>query len=230
MLWCEQPPHAYNSGYPLSFLTLFFANRSELRGWTSCIRASSFSTSARSSRNSSRAACASCRSTRKSCRSTPRSTSSARKQPIGLILSGGPKSVSEQDAPKCDPKVFEMGLPTLGHLLRHAADDGHAGRASRAVAASRVRLRRGHGGQRRQSAPVSRAAGRSAGLGEPRRFRRRRATGLRGRRHERQCTGRRDGGARARLLRAAVPSGSRAHRTRQGNPAELRLRRLRLHG
>ena len=36
------------------------------------------------------------------------------KQPIGLILSGGPKSVSEQDAPKCDPKVFELGLPTLG--------------------------------------------------------------------------------------------------------------------
>jgi GMP synthase (glutamine-hydrolysing) len=36
------------------------------------------------------------------------------KQPMGLILSGGPKSVSEQDAPKCHPKVFELGLPTLG--------------------------------------------------------------------------------------------------------------------
>jgi GMP synthase (glutamine-hydrolysing) len=36
------------------------------------------------------------------------------KQPIGLILSGGPKSVSEDDAPKCDPRVFELGLPTLG--------------------------------------------------------------------------------------------------------------------
>ncbi len=37
-----------------------------------------------------------------------------RKQPVGLILSGGPKSVSEIDAPKCDPRVLELGLPTLG--------------------------------------------------------------------------------------------------------------------
>jgi GMP synthase (glutamine-hydrolysing) len=36
------------------------------------------------------------------------------KSPVGLILSGGPKSVSELDAPKCDPRVLEMGLPTLG--------------------------------------------------------------------------------------------------------------------
>jgi len=36
------------------------------------------------------------------------------KRPVGLILSGGPKSVSEDDAPKCDPRVLELGLPTLG--------------------------------------------------------------------------------------------------------------------
>jgi GMP synthase (glutamine-hydrolysing) len=36
------------------------------------------------------------------------------KRPVGLILSGGPKSVSESDAPKCDPRVLELGLPTLG--------------------------------------------------------------------------------------------------------------------
>ena len=36
------------------------------------------------------------------------------KKPVGLILSGGPKSVSERDAPKCHPAVLEMGLPTLG--------------------------------------------------------------------------------------------------------------------
>ena len=36
------------------------------------------------------------------------------KQPVGLILSGGPKSVSEADAPKCDPRVLDLGLPTLG--------------------------------------------------------------------------------------------------------------------
>ncbi|MGE3277829.1 MAG: glutamine-hydrolyzing GMP synthase [Vicinamibacterales bacterium] len=36
------------------------------------------------------------------------------KAPVGIILSGGPKSVSEPDAPKCDPGVLELGLPTLG--------------------------------------------------------------------------------------------------------------------
>jgi GMP synthase (glutamine-hydrolysing) len=36
------------------------------------------------------------------------------KHPVGLILSGGPKSVSESDAPKCDPDVLSLGLPTLG--------------------------------------------------------------------------------------------------------------------
>jgi GMP synthase (glutamine-hydrolysing) len=38
----------------------------------------------------------------------------ASKRPVGLILSGGPKSVSEADAPRCDPRVLQMGLPTLG--------------------------------------------------------------------------------------------------------------------
>jgi GMP synthase (glutamine-hydrolysing) len=34
--------------------------------------------------------------------------------PKGLIFSGGPASVYEQGAPKCDPKLFELGLPILG--------------------------------------------------------------------------------------------------------------------
>jgi GMP synthase (glutamine-hydrolysing) len=34
--------------------------------------------------------------------------------PKGIILSGSPYSVYEANAPKCDPKIFDLGIPVLG--------------------------------------------------------------------------------------------------------------------
>jgi GMP synthase (glutamine-hydrolysing) len=61
--------------------------------------------------------------------------------PAGLVLSGGPSSVLDEDAPNLDPSVLDLGLPTLGicyglQLLAHRlggrverADDREYGRA-----------------------------------------------------------------------------------------------------
>ena len=38
----------------------------------------------------------------------------AKRQPAGIILSGGPKSVSEEGAPRCDRAVLSSGVPVLG--------------------------------------------------------------------------------------------------------------------
>ena len=34
--------------------------------------------------------------------------------PIGIIFTGGPNSVYDEKSPKCDPKLFELGIPVLG--------------------------------------------------------------------------------------------------------------------
>mgnify|MGYP001942995947 FL=1 len=34
--------------------------------------------------------------------------------PKGIVFSGGPKSVYDPDAPRCDSKIFDLGIPILG--------------------------------------------------------------------------------------------------------------------
>ena len=35
-------------------------------------------------------------------------------KPIGIIFTGGPASVTDEDAPKCDERLFDAGIPILG--------------------------------------------------------------------------------------------------------------------
>src|ERR1700676_4423027 len=35
-------------------------------------------------------------------------------EPVGVVLSGGPSSVYDPEAPKCDPKLLTLGVPVLG--------------------------------------------------------------------------------------------------------------------
>jgi GMP synthase (glutamine-hydrolysing) len=43
-----------------------------------------------------------------------RAVAIAARAPVGVILSGGPKSVSDARAPRCDPAIFSLETPVLG--------------------------------------------------------------------------------------------------------------------
>ncbi len=42
-----------------------------------------------------------------------------RKKPDGIILSGGPTCVHDKNAPRCDKRVFQMGVPIFGICYGH---------------------------------------------------------------------------------------------------------------
>ncbi len=149
-----------------------------------------------------------------------------RREPVGIVLSGGPKSVSDTGAPHCESGVYDAGVPGAWNLLRHAAHDARAWRRSGAGAAPRVRACDDRHSSRRAALRLD--AVEPAGVGKPWRLRQDRATGLSGHRDERQRAGRGDGGRRAAALCAALSSGSGPYRSWPRYPAQLCLRRLRL--
>ena len=123
-------------------------------------------------------------------------------------------------------RALRDGRAGARHLLRHAAHDAGPGRHPDAVVASRVRPCRCDGGRDRTA--VRRPGADAEGVGQPRRFGRRGAAGLRGRGQQRDRAGRRHRAPRSRPLRPAVPPRSGAHAARRRPAADLRHRRLRL--
>ncbi len=142
--------------------------------------------------------------------------------PRAIVLSGGPASVCDRGSPRAPDRVFTMGVPVLGHLLRPADDGGAIGRPRGAQQQARIRPRRDRG-DGTVSAGRWRVAARRARrrLDEPWRSGDRSAVGLPCARHQRQRTLRHHRRRDAPLLRRDVPSRSRAHAARRGTAAKL---------
>ena len=68
------------------------------------------------------------------------------RRPAGVILSGGPASVTDPGAPKCDPAVYDLGVPVLGscygmQLTAHLLGGGVERAAEREYGRVRVRMK-----------------------------------------------------------------------------------------
>ncbi len=148
--------------------------------------------------------------------------------PKGVILSGGPASVYEAEAPKCDPEIFRLGIPVLGICYgMQLACDALGGQVTSAKAREYGRARLAIGGQ---SELVGRLAERNRSVDEPRRpgdghERRFRAAGP----HVDLPVCRR-AACHAAGIRIAISSRGDAHTAGRSRAVEFSHQDLRLHG
>jgi GMP synthase-like glutamine amidotransferase len=148
-----------------------------------------------------------------------------RRKPVGIILSGGPTSVLESGAPRCDPAVVEAGVPVLGicygmQLMTDLLGGKVAPAQHREFGLATIAIQ--------PEAPLFQTI--PAELRVPWRLRQVGARRVRRHSHERERAGGGDGGAGTRTLCAPVPSGSGAHGPRTRPSPQFRLRRVRVHG
>ena len=174
-------------------------------------------------------ACARRGSIARSCRSRRRPKPSAAMRPKAVILSGGPASVLDKDAPLAPQEIYDAGVPVLGICYGEQAmaaqlggkvEGGHHrefGRAEVEVVSEVTDLRR----RLAQGREIS-------GLDEPWRPRHRTAARLPRARRLAERAGRRDRRRCAPILCHAVPSRSRAHAARRRHPAQFRAQNCRL--
>ena len=139
--------------------------------------------------------------------------------PAGIILSGGPQSVTEPGAPGLPDGLLEAGLPVLAICYGMQLVARELG--GRVQASPRAGVRQGgpHALRRRT---VRRRGGRVRGMDEPRRLgggAPRRASGVR---LHRGHAGRRHGGTRPSALRPAVPPRGAPHPQGDGGARALR--------
>ena len=179
---------------------------------------SSSSISARNTPSSSRAGCASCRSIRRSCppaHQAPRPCAAA--QAPGDRALRRARQRPRQGRAALRPGLFDLGVPVLGSLLRHAAHEPPARRRGEAGRTARVRA---GPASSREDGRFSRAlALRRARLDEPRRLdRSSRPTGFRSWAEPAPTRSPPSRIARAPALRHPVPSRGRAHRRGHARP------------
>lgn len=68
-----------------------------------------------------------------------------KKNPVGIIFTGGPNSVYEENAPSCSKEIFEMGVPILGicygnQLMAHALGGKVSGAEKREYGKTEIKL------------------------------------------------------------------------------------------